>query len=245
MQPYVFPYLGYYQLLHAADDFVLFDDVNFIKKGWINRNRIRLNGAAFTFTIPIQGMSQNATIRDSIIGKDDGWKSKLLANLKQAYRKSPGFIVHYPAIEALITDAEGPISELAAASIRYVAQYAGLSTRIHFSSSIGLPTEVKGQERILAVAAHHEATRYINPINGAALYSEERFAQAGMELRFLRMDGSLHYPQPGPAPFLQGLSMIDVLMNTDREALLGLFGRYSLLAKAEVPMDALPDPADV
>src|SRR6186997_2821648 len=91
MQPYVFPYLGYYQLLHAADRFVCFDDVNFIKKGWINRNRILLNGVAHTFTIPIAGASQNNTIRASRIADDPAWKPKLLANIRHAYAKAPCF----------------------------------------------------------------------------------------------------------------------------------------------------------
>lgn len=234
MQPYVFPYLGYFQLLHAADDFVLLDDVNFIKKGWINRNRIRLNGEAYTFTIPIQGMSQNATIRASMIAADPTWKAKLLAQVRHAYGKAPGFATHFGPIAELIEQAEGSIAGPAAESIRYVARYAGLPVRIHTASELALPAELKGQERILALARHVNATRYINPVNGAALYDQGRFAEAGMELRFLRMDGTVSYIQQGPAPFVQGLSILDVLMNVERDELRELLGRYQLLTASEI-----------
>lgn len=234
MQPYVFPYLGYYQLLHAADTFILLDDVNFIKKGWINRNRVQLNGEAHTFTIPIQGMSQNATIRASMIADDAAWKQKLLGTLQHAYRKAPHFDTHYPAIAGMIERAEGSIAELAAASIRYVATFAGLPTTILTASDIAVPAPVKGQERIVALAAHARATRYINPANGAAMYDEVRFAEAGMELRFLRMDNALSYTRNDGGPFIQGLSIIDVLMHCDQSLLISLLGRYQLLTSAEV-----------
>lgn len=240
MQPYVFPYIGYHQLMHAADVFVLLDDVNFIKKGWINRNRLRLNGEAHTFTIPIQGLSQHATIRASMIAPDPSWKAKLLGQLRHAYGKAPGFARHFPPIAAMVEQAQGSIADLAAESIRYVARTAGLATRIHLASDAGLDPELKGQERIIALAQRHGAERYINPANGAGLYSEERFTAAGIELRFLRMDGDLHYMQQGPAPFIQGLSIIDVLMNVDDAELERLLGRYQLFTAAELAATERP-----
>jgi WbqC-like protein family len=232
MQPYVFPYLGYYQLLHAADDMVLFDDVNFIKKGWINRNRIKLNGEELTFTIPIQGLSQNATILASRIAPDGAWKGKLRASLQHAYAKAPGFARHFTPIMAMIEDAQGSIADLAEQSIRYVANEAQLPVRIHRASHLALPAELKGADRILAIARAHGAARYINPANGAGLYNEEIFTAAGVELRFLRMSPTAAYVQQGATPFITGLSIIDVLMNTDREELRMLLGRYDLYTGA-------------
>lgn len=234
MQPYVFPYLGYYQLLHAADRFVCFDDVNFIKKGWINRNRILLNGAAYTFTIPIAGASQNNTIRQSIIAEDASWKPKLLANITHAYRKAPCFAEVFPSVERLFLDAQGSIADLAEASLRLVCERLSLHVTIHRSSDLALPAELKGQERIIAVATHHGATTYINPANGAALYQEERFRAAGMDLRFLRMNDSVRYAQAGHSGFEPGLSALDALMNCDPEQLKSLLADHTLLSAAQV-----------
>ncbi len=241
MQPYVFPYLGYYQLLHAADRFVCFDDVNFIKKGWINRNRILLNGAAHTFTIPIAGASQNSTIRASIIADDGSWKPKFLANLTHAYRKAPHFAEVFPLVERMIKDAHGSIADLAEASVRLVVDRAGLPVTIHRSSAIGLPDTLRAQDRIIAVAQHHQASLYINPVNGAHLYEAERFRMAGMELRFLSMDSGLSYPQQGHAGFEPHLSMLDALMNCGPERLRELLGSYRLLDPSEHVHAGTPD----
>jgi len=234
MQPYVFPYLGYYQLLHAADRFVLFDDVNFIKKGWINRNRILLNGEPFTFTVPIKDMSQNATIRASMIADDPSWKSKLLGNLQHAYRKAPQFETIFPPVEVMIREAQGNIADLAEASIRFVADLLQLPVLIDRASTLALPPELKAQERILAICAHHGATRYINPANGAELYDAERFADQGIDLRFLRMDGDIHYTQQGGNAFVPALSMLDLLMNRAPDEVRTLLVRYRLLTAAEL-----------
>ena len=234
MQPYVFPYLGYYQLLHAADRFVCFDDVNFIKKGWINRNRILLNGAAYTFTIPIAGASQNNTIRRSIIAEDASWKPKLLTNITHAYRKAPSFTEVFPAVEKLVNEAQGSIADMAEASLRLVVERVGLPVSIHRSSELALPEGIKAQERIIAVAAHHGAPTYINPANGAHLYDAERFREAGMDLKFLRMDPDVTYPQLGNTGFEPHLSILDALMNCSTTDLAALLAGYTLLSQHEL-----------
>jgi len=243
MQPYVFPYLGYYQLLHAADVFVCFDDVNFIKKGWINRNRILLNGAPFTFTIPIQGMSQNITIRDSHIAPDPAWQTKLLGNLKQGYGHTPFYNAIFPLIKPMIQRASGSIADLAEATVRLVVDYLALPVRITRSSALGIAEDIKGQERIIQVAKAHGAAHYINPANGAHLYNEERFALEGMTLRFLRMDPDLRDPQQGKTDFVPGLSMLDILMNVPPEGIRALLARYTLHTEAELAL-LTPRPED-
>lgn len=233
MQPYVFPYLGYFQLLQAADRFVLFDDVNFIKKGWINRNRILLNGAPWTFTIPIKDQSQNRTILDSMIADDASWKRKLLTNLGHAYRKAPHFDAIYGPVEALVMQAEGSIAELAGDSIRWAVEQMGLPTTVHRSSELALPADLDGEQRILALCAHHGAQRYINPANGAHLYQEAHFTDAGVELRFLRMQ-DVRYPQGPGSTFEPGLSILDVLMHCSKEEVRELLTRYTLSTAAEI-----------
>lgn len=234
MQPYLFPYLGYFQLLGAVDRFVLFDDVNFIKKGWINRNRILLGGEPHTFTVPLQDVSQNRSIRDHRISEEQAWAPKLLATIKRAYSAAPQFSEVFPALEDIFLQPTHSIADLAARSIRYVADRAKLPVLISSASDLHLGPELKGQERILAICAHQGAKCYINPASGAELYDTARFAERGMELRFLRMDGGITYPQIGVSTHVPALSIIDPLMHCTPAELRDLLQRYSLLTATEL-----------
>src|SRR5512140_19777 len=99
MQPYFLPYIGYFQLMAAVDKFVVFDDVNYINRGWINRNRLLLNGGAHTFTVPLRGASQNKLICDIELAEDDGWRDKLLRTISQSYAKTPCYAEVAPLME--------------------------------------------------------------------------------------------------------------------------------------------------
>jgi hypothetical protein len=169
-----------------------------------------------------------------MISADQGWKPKLLANMKHAYAKAPMFSEVFPALEAMFTEAEGSIAELAGKSIRYVAERAALPVTIHRASDLSLVAELKGQERILAICAAHGAKRYINPANGAQLYDTERFAAQDIELRFLRMDADMSYPQTGTTAHVPALSAIDALMHCSPEELRALLGQYRLLDATEI-----------
>lgn len=100
MQPYLFPYIGYFQLLNAVDMFVVFDDVNFIKKGWINRNNILVNRQKYLFTVPLKDASQNKLIKEVQIA-DDGWQEKFLKTVAQSYKKAEFFDEAFALIEKL------------------------------------------------------------------------------------------------------------------------------------------------
>src|ERR1041384_2809372 len=121
MQPYFFPYAGYFQLLHAADCFVFFDDVNFIKKGWINRNNILYQGKIHPFTIPLAKVSQNKRINETEISDYAGWKAGFKKLLHESYRKAPQFAEVNALVENILDKKEYTlISDLAAASVEGV-----------------------------------------------------------------------------------------------------------------------------
>lgn len=230
MQPYVFPYLGYFQLVQAVDEFVFLDDVNFIKKGWINRNNILLNGAPKAFTIPIKDLSQNTHIRDSMIATQEAWAKKMLAMLRHAYGKAPLFPEVFPAVEALLLQAQGSIADLAMSSVRYVMDRAGSGKAYARSSELPYGAGLRGQDRIVAIAKGRGARTYVNPIGGLELYDAGAFAREGLELRFAR-GGTVTYPQwPGDA-FVPHLSVLDALMFCPPEQLRGLLDHCSLEAK--------------
>lgn len=214
MQPYLFPYLGYYQLISASDTFVFLDDVAFMKRGWINRNRILVAGNAFLFTVPVRAASQNRSIRETEIAEVGAWRRRLERTLRHAYANAPFLAETLDLVHAVISRSTSSIAELAAESVRAVCAH--LELPASFRSSSELDTDdTTGAERIIALCQACGATRYVNPPGGTELYDRSQFARAGIDLKFLRP----HLPEYSQRadPFVPGLSIIDVLMCNPRE----------------------------
>lgn len=224
MQPYFFPYLGYYQLAATVDHFVFFDDVAFIKKGYIQRNRILLDGRAFDFSIPVSRQSQNRTIREHWF---TGAFTDFLEQLRHAYVRAPFFGRVFPIIEEVCLDPQQNVASKAARSIQVVFDYLGLPFSSSFSSA-DAGTGLHGEQRILDLCSRQGADVYYNPIGGRSLYSGERFSERGFTLGFLqsRMPA---YAQASEA-FMPGLSMIDVLMNVEAGGIHQMLSEFDLVA---------------
>jgi hypothetical protein len=226
MQPYFFPYLGYFQLVQAVEHFVLYDDVMFIKKGWINRNRIWMQGQDFLFTIPLEKQSQNKTIRESTVAWNADFPSKFLVQLRSAYKKAP----HVDAVMSLIEGvlAEKPISlaDLAGNSIQSTWNYLGLSKKFYLSSELSVSSDLGRAERLMEITKSLGETVYINAANGQALYDKPSFAEQGVTLQFIQGDLPV-YKQGNSPEFLAGLSMIDVMMWNDIPTIRDMLTRYT------------------
>ena len=226
MQPYFFPYLGYFQLVQAVEHFVLYDDVMFIKKGWINRNRIWMQGQDFLFTIPLEKQSQNKTIRESTVAWNADFPSKFLVQLRSAYKKAP----HVDAVMSLIEGvlAEKPISlaDLAGNSIQATWNYLGLSKKFYLSSELSVSSDLGRAERLMEITKSLGETVYINAANGQALYDKPSFAEQGVTLQFIQGDLPA-YKQGNSPEFLAGLSMIDVMMWNDIPTIRDMLTRYT------------------
>jgi len=227
MQPYLFPYLGYFQLLEAVDRFVVLDDVTFIKGGWINRNRILLDGEPHLFTVPLKKSSTNRLIRDIHVSPEP-WRPKLLRMLRAAYQKAPHRDPALELVESILEAAEGPISDLAFASVTGVCDYLGMEREFVRTTSVYGNDDLKGQERVLDICKREGAATYVNVLGGRELYGHAAFAAAGIELRFVETLPR-EYPQLG-GPFQPGLSIIDVLMFNSPDAVRELMQSHRLTA---------------
>lgn len=227
MQPYFLPYIGYFQLMAAVDRFVVFDDVNYINRGWINRNRLLLNGEAHTFTVPLHGASQNKLICDIELADDDGWRDKLLRTIRQAYAKAPCRAQVFPLMECIICHPAHRLDEFLLHSLREIAGYLDLATEIVGSSRSYGNAQLHGQERILDICKQEGAARYINAIGGEALYDREYFREQCIELKFLR-SRPLSYAQ-GKGEFVPWLSILDVLMFNPQPEVQRLLGEMDLV----------------
>jgi len=224
MQPYLFPYLGYFQLVGAVDEFVIYDDVNYINRGWINRNNILVQGEAQLITLELVGASQNRLINELSVGSNH---PKLLKTIKQNYSKAPQFDGVFPLIEEVLGNPERNLAKYLDYGIKRISDYLGLHPKWHTSSALQKAKSLHGQERILAICEELKATHYINPPGGKELYDHENFLRRSMELSFIQAQ-SVPYRQFGQA-FVPNLSIIDVMMFNDREQCAGLLEEYDLV----------------
>lgn len=228
MQPYFLPYIGYMQLMDAVDTFILYDDVSFINRGWINRNRLLINGQEHLFTVPLKDASQNKLINEVHLADDPKWRSKLLKTIEQGYRKAPCYQQVMPITEKIINFATDSIADLVYFSLVELNQYLGITTRLVASSSIYSNTDLKAQERILDICRQEKATQYINPIGGMELYDKPTFEESGIKLNFIKAK-PVQYPQFGRSDFVPWLSILDALMFNDIDSVRVLLGEYELV----------------
>jgi hypothetical protein len=227
MQPYFFPYLGYFQMVHAVDDFVFYDDVMFIKKGWINRNRILIQEKEFLFTIPLEKQSQNKTIRESQVAWGAEFPRKFISQLESAYQKAPQFERVMPMIRLLLSHKPASMADLAGKSIELVWQYLGLEKRFHYSSQIQNNQADGRAERLIHLTKSLGSSQYVNALNGQSLYEKTFFAAQGVELFFVK-PVLQDYKQGKAKDFVSGLSILDVLMWNETDDVLQMLQHYTL-----------------
>lgn len=229
MQPYLFPYIGYFQLMHAVDRFVVADDLTFIKQGWINRNRLLINGRPAYFTVPLKRHASDALIRDVEIdgGHGRGWRATMLKTIANFYRRAPSFEAAFPMVERVIGGPFTRIADMARASLHEVCEYLGIRTAIVESSAQYGNAHLKGQDRVIDTCLAEKATDYVNAPGGQSLYSRDAFLAQGIRLHFIGT-GAIEYRQFG-APFEPSLSVIDLLMFTTRDTACELLARYELV----------------
>lgn len=227
MQPYIFPYIGYFQLINAVDKFIIYDDVNFINKGWINRNRILVNGKDSLFTIPLKEASQNKLINSIEVNWDNAWKSKFLKTIEQSYKKAPHYQQVLPLIEGLLNTEKSIFSEIIFENLTQVCQYLEIKTEIVPSSRIYQNTDLKAQERIIDICLQEKTDTYINPIGGLELYDKAPFQAIGKELFFIKSK-AIRYTQ-FKNEFVPWLSIIDILMFNSPEQISTLLNDYELV----------------
>jgi hypothetical protein len=228
MQPYFFPYIGYWQLLNAADRFVIYDDVSFIKRGWVNRNRILINGKPSYITVPLSHASQNKRICDLSLQASPDWQRKMIKSIENAYRRSPYFPVIFSETVKQLEFQASNLAEFLAHHLGAMASLLGINTEFVTTSRCYENSDLGGQDRILDICKSEGAKSYVNLQGGQNLYDSERFDNANIELRFI-MARPTAYKQR-TAGFLPNLSIIDALMEIGVEGVKQRLGDYEWIA---------------
>ena len=216
MQPYFLPYIGYFQLMNAVDEFVVYDNIQFTKKGWINRNRLLLNGKDAYVTLPLKKDSDYLDVRERQLA--DGWsklRTKMLNKVRASYLKAPHFTEVYSILESVFFYENKNLFEFVLNSIQLIKTYLEIPTLIKISSELPINHQLKSTQKVLAICNRLEASEYINPIGGIGLYEKENFKEAGIDLFFLKTE-EIVYPQ-FKNEFIPFLSIVDVMMFNPKE----------------------------
>lgn len=218
------PYIGYWQLIKAVDKFVIYDDVNYINKGWINRNNILVNGDKHLFSIALRGASQNKLINEISISDDF---VKLRKTMAMAYSKAPYYTEISQLMDKIMEFPKDNIASFIGNSISLICDFLDIKTELIMSSSIEKDNSLKAQNKILEICDKLNADTYVNAIGGQELYNKEDFKEAGITLNFLKPELTPYKQFKGE--FIAGLSILDVLMFNAKEDIQILLDNYNLI----------------
>lgn len=212
MQPYFFPYAGYFKLIAEVDKFVFLDDVNYIKSGWINRNRLFLAGDVRYITVPLVGASTNLKINQISIQSRELWLYKLLDSVRQSYSKAPNFTSAFDLLRAVLLSGgeNNKVSDIARRSILEVSERLNFNVSFIKTSAIYENATLKGSDRVIDICLREKASKYYNLSGGRDLYKEDDFAKYNLQLEFVESNLSSYHQSS--REFIPGLSILDVLM---------------------------------
>ncbi len=224
MQPYLFPYIGYWQLINSADTFVILDDVNYIKKGYINRNNILINGEVHRFTLNLIGASQNKMINEIEVGEN---AAKILTSIALSYKKAPYFQEVFPLIESILEFPEKNLAKFVGNSLKMISVYLEIDTEFIYSSNLQKDNSLKAEEKMIDICEKLNTENYINLIGGQKLYRKEDFQEHSMKLNFIETE-IVEYRQ-FKNEFISYLSIIDIMMFNSKEEVRKMLNRYNLI----------------
>ncbi|AYN00500.1 WbqC family protein [Chryseobacterium sp. 3008163] len=228
MQPYFMPYIGYFQLIKAVDKFIIYDDVNYIKQGWINRNSILVQNRSYMFSLPLKDASSFKKINEIELNEMlfPKWKIKFFKTI-EAYKKAPHYYIVRQLLEKIFHMNEGRINDLIYQSLVEISEYLDMKTIIERSSIVYKNSELSGAERLIDICRCENADVYINPLGGQELYNKNYFSEHHIKLYFIKAN-PVEYKQFNNV-FIPWLSIIDVMMFNSPEEINIMLDNFELL----------------
>ncbi len=227
MQPYLFPYIGYFQLIGAVDLFIVYDNIQYTKKGWINRNRFLQNGKDALFTVPLKNDSDFLDIKERELSSDFK-RGKLINQIKDAYRRAPYLEEVFPIFEGIVQFNDHNLFSFIHNSIVTVCKYLKINSKIVISSGIPIDHSLKNQDKVIALCTEAGAKEYINAIGGMDLYSKDLFKARGIDLKFIKSKPFVY--KQFDNEFVPWLSIIDVMMFNSVDTIIDcLTSNYELI----------------
>lgn len=234
MQPYIFPYIGYFCLVQASDIFIFLDDVHYKKKGWINRNKILINGSPYTFTVPIKAVSQHKLICDLKLHSFEEFKRTFIKQIEQSYKKSVNYIKCREYIDRVLSTETESVSKLAINSIKLFYEMLEIDkTFLESSKDFSETKNLRSSHRIIKINKILNGQNYINSMGGMALYNQKDFIENNIHLSFIE-SVEKSYEQKSSKNFQKKLSIIDVFMNNKDEEIKSLLNLYRIVKKDHI-----------
>jgi len=224
MQPYFLPYIGYFQLINAVDKYVIYDDVNYIKGGWINRNKLLLNGKDFMFNLILSGASPNKLINEVFVAED---QSKLMKIICNAYSKAPHFNNTFYLLQTIFEFKNKNLEKFIGNSLIQIAKYLNINTEFIYSSDLRKNCSLRAQEKVIHICSILQSTEYYNSIGGMELYDRVNFEAKNIKLYFLKTL-PIEYVQFNNT-FIPSLSILDVIMFNSVEEINSMLRKYELV----------------
>lgn len=221
MQPYLLPYIGYWQLINAVDKFVIFDDVNYINKGYINRNKILVEGRPYQFTLELIGASQNKFINEIQLGQNS---NKILKTIELNYKKSLYFKIVFPLIEEIFNQKEKNLAKFIGYSLKKIIDYLEIEVNFIYSSKIEKNDNLKNQDKIINICENLNANEYVNLIGGLNLYDKRIFVSNNIKLSFIETK-KIKYQQFSNK-FIPYLSIIDIMMHNNKDFIANMLKKF-------------------
>lgn len=227
MQPYFVPYIGYWQLMNAVDKYVIYDDVNFIKSGWINRNRILLNQETKYLNIPMIGASSFKLINEVEINQDQKLIKKTIRTIENAYSKAPYYKIVSPMIAEILNCGKNNLASYITKSFEIICDYLEIHTELILSSTLAKDNNLRSQDKVIAICKLLGGKEYYNAIGGKNLYEKKSFEREGIQLNFLETNEIVY--QQFNHEFIPNLSIIDVMMFNDKETIKKMLTMFKLV----------------
>lgn len=231
MQPYFLPYIGYWQLMNAVDQYVIYDDVNYIKGGWINRNRILNHGMAQYINVYLKGASPNLLINQILVNQEEALQNKTKRMIENCYSKAPFYEQGNELFREIMSCQEKNLALFLMNSIQIICKFLEINTGLILSSELKKDNKLRGQDKVIEICRNLHADQYYNAIGGQQLYSFEEFAREGIDLHFFRTD-QIIYPQ-FQEEFVPNLSILDMIMFNDKARIKEYLNNYVLVGKGE------------
>jgi hypothetical protein len=209
MQPYFFPYIGYFQLISAVDQFVVYDNIKYTKKGWINRNHIIRGGRSTLISLPMKAASDACLIIQRELSKEFD-PQKLLKQIRVSYLEAPYFNRVEPVLNEILVFPNNNLFFFLRHSLEVLCHFLGIKTELITSSHVEIDHTLKGEQKVIQLCKELSAKHYINLPGGKALYSKENFEKSGISLNFIESRCPVY--SQFETPFQASLSIIDLMM---------------------------------
>ena len=227
MQPYFLPYIGYWQLLNIVDIFVIYDNIQYVKRGWINRNRYLKDGKDTLFSIPLRKDSDYLDINKRFIS-DSFCSIKLFNKFEIAYQSAPYYLEVLPLLINIINISHKNLFRYIYESVVLMCSFLDIdSSKIIISSDIKIDHSLRSQDKVLAICKKLNARSYINPIGGTDLYDTKEFENNNIWLKFLESNRIIY--NQGNGDFIDSLSIIDMLMYNSKKKIKNYLNCYRLV----------------